>query len=98
MKQRRTQSGSPVQRVIFGQVVAERVTQDEQWGGEEHDDTHTRREWIGFVSDHADRAKKAVGRGQRTIDLDEYRQQLVEIAALCFAAIEAHDRDTKVDP
>ena len=86
-------SGTPAQLTIFEQLVEERHSQDRQWGGPEHDDEHTRREWLGFIEEHATRARKTIGRGQRVIDVDEYRRRLVVIAALAVAAIEAHDRD-----
>lgn len=77
------------QRVVLEQVVEERRKQDRQWGGVNHDDEHERTEWISFLKDHLDRAKKAV---HKSGDLDEYRQQLIEVAALAVAAAEAHDR------
>lgn len=88
-------SGTPEQLVICEQLVEERRVQDRQWGGPDHDDDHTRKEWLGFVEEHATRARKAIGRRREAIDLDEYRRRLVVIAALSVAAIEAHDRDMK---
>lgn len=90
--------GTSEQLTICGQLVAERERQDQQWGGPDHDDQHTRREWLRFIEEHATRARKAIGRGQRVIDADAYRHRLVVMAALAMAAIEAHDRDMKVQP
>lgn len=90
-------SGSNEQLTIFEQLVEERRAQDRQWGGPEHDDEHTRRDWLDFVKEHADRARKVIGSRQQTIDLDEYRRKLVVIGALVIAAIEAHDRDMKYE-
>ncbi len=95
MKRKVNFCGTAEQLVICEQLVTERDEQDMQWGGPEHDDEHTRREWLDFVKEHADRARKAIGRRQQAIDLDEYRRRLVVIAALAVAAIEAHDRDLK---
>lgn len=77
------------QQLVIEQLVEERRVQDRQWGGSDHDDDHERSEWIEMVKDHLDRAKKA---NKKTGDIDEYRQQMLEVAALCVAAVESHDR------
>jgi hypothetical protein len=77
------------QAQVLDEIVEERRAQDKQWGGQHHDDAHARRDWIWFVDGHLTSAKKAV---LMTGDLDEYRKQMLECAALCVAAIESHDR------
>lgn len=92
----RTMSPLTPQATVFKQIAVERERQDRQWGGHDHDDEHERPHWLNFIDEHKARAKKAISRqtGQREArpDLDEYRKQLVEIAALAIAAIESHDR------
>lgn len=68
---------------IWFEILRERLFQDEKWGGEFHDDQHTEQEWISFIKKHSVRA-----------DLDGYdfREQMIKVAALAFAAIESHDR------
>lgn len=75
-------------------IMAEREHQDIQWGGAEHDDQHNGGDWLRCL-DH-----------QRNVAMDEtlddhcaevvdpvhYRERLVKIAALAWAALEAHDR------
>ncbi len=78
------------------QVMAERLRQNEQWGGPNHDDKHNSKDWLRFIADHSDRARRAVNLKQP--DWDEHRKQLVEIAALAVAAIEAHDRNRRGKP
>lgn len=74
-------------RHVFSQIAAERRDQDaRQGGGPASDDARERRDWLRIIADHRDRAVRA----QR--DGDAYRLQLVKIAAVCVAAIEAHDR------
>ncbi len=90
-------SGSAEQRVIAEQIIAERHAQDEQWGGETHDDGHAERDWLDFIRDHEKRARKAAHRlnndaGFVGVHADEYRKQMIEIAALAMAAVESHDR------
>lgn len=75
------------------EVFAERLHQDQRWGGPVHDDQHTPEEWIHLL-DHqtteADYAMLPCGDG-----LPEYRVRLIKIAALAFAALEALDRAGK---
>ncbi len=90
----RTATPLTPQATIFQQIAVERDRQDKQWGGWSHDDKHDRKDWINFIHEHNSRAQKAVARktGQPAPDLDEYRKQLVEVAALAVAGIEALDR------
>lgn len=70
---------------VIGDVLLERQYQDEEWGGAEHDDTHTRQEWVTFLVEHLGRVAGAESR-------EQYRHQLVRVAALALAAIESNDR------
>lgn len=73
---------------VVGEVVVERVRQVEHHGRTlEHDDQHDRRSWAWYL-------------GQRVHALacpfdeavHDERRQLIEVAAIAVAAIEAHDR------
>lgn len=76
---------------VLEQVAVERRLQDRQWGGADHDDEHSASDWLNFIDEHRARARKAAT--SRTGGSDkEHRKQLVEIAALAVAAIQAHDR------
>lgn len=68
------------------QILEERRRQDQQWGGENHDDEHDACEWLAMIDEHRARARKVVH------DRDAYRARLVVIAALALAAIESFDR------
>jgi hypothetical protein len=72
---------------IYREIDDERAAQDAKWGGPEHDDGHCRGEWIGFIRGHL-----------RMLDRRTFRRQMIRVAALAVAAIEAHDRaeDRKV--
>lgn len=74
----------------YGDVVAERQRQDAKWGGPEHDDQHSPDEWLGFIQE------KWAG-AHESLTADEYRYQLVQIAALAVAAIESLDRKMSAD-
>lgn len=74
--------------LIYREVDAERDRQDAQWGGPAHDDEHQGSDFVRFVREHTDHARNAIHAGA----LDEFRKQLVEIAALAVAAVESLDR------
>lgn len=74
--------------LIYREVDGERDRQDAQWGGAEHDDEHQGSDFVRFVREHTDRARTAINTGA----LDEFRKQLVEVAALAVAAVESLDR------
>lgn len=83
---------------ILEDVAAERVRQDEQWGGVDHDDQHCYVTWMDIVRKRADKAEMEANLynyayGDQEMEVDAaYRKRLVEIAAVAVAAIEAHDR------
>ena len=68
-------------------ILEERRAQDEQWGGPAHDDSHTSAHWHDLLHEHLYRSWSVVGAGS-----DEYRQELVKIAAIAVAAVESFDR------
>lgn len=63
------------------EIRAERVRQDREWGGLEHDRSHSPSDWIALITQHAGRA---LGR--------DFRRQMIQIAALAVAAVETYDR------
>jgi len=78
-------------QVISAQIDAERGRQNQQWGGAHHDNGHSRRVWTSLIGEHVDRAMK-LARSRSASSGDSFRHRLVVTAALCVAAIEAHDR------
>lgn len=71
---------------LLGQILEERRRQDAQWGGDQHDDEHTRHEWTELVREHVDRARKV------KTDRDAWRARLVVVVSLAMAAIASFDR------
>jgi hypothetical protein len=69
---------------VYAEISTERTRQDLEHGGPGHDDAHTQDEWTWLISDHNQRALQGNGRF--------FRRQMVRVAALAIAAIEAHDR------
>ena len=69
-------------------ICEERERQDRQWGGPEHDDTHSRRDWVSLIC-------RFLGKADRHADemaVDGYQQAMISVAALAMAAIESVDR------
>jgi hypothetical protein len=84
-------SDSNEARDVYADIRAERVQQDAQWGGPEHDDSHEGGAWLEYIEAQARKA-------WRTVTAAEYRERLVKIAALAVAAIESHDRKSAMNP
>lgn len=70
--------------VIHAEVDRERTRQDEKWGGPEHDRSHGPFDWVVFLSKYLGN----FARGAINHDRAMMRQALVQVAALCFAALE----------
>lgn len=71
---------------IYEQIKMERIAQDIQWGGSNHDDTHSSWDWIAYLTQHAGRAV------MWPFDALKFRTQMIKVAALAVAAIEWLDR------
>ena len=82
---------SIVHEKVYNKVRKERQRQDDQWGGAPHDDIHDPQRWFVILLDH-------VARLAKQIDIDDWEkseeaeEQLVKVAALAFAWLEAWER------
>lgn len=72
---------------VLEAVEAERVRQDEKWGGPSHDDQHTSHDWVAWIVRYTGRS---VTYG--AFDTLRFRSHMVKVAALAIAAIEWADR------
>jgi hypothetical protein len=67
---------------IYREITTERERQDRIWGGPEHDRKQTSNDWIAYLAKH-------VGKAVRwPWSPEQFRQQMIVIAALAVAAIE----------
>lgn len=80
-----------IRPTVYDHVLAERNRQDRKWGGPEHDDKHSDRDWITFITKHLGMAVTW------PFDEDQFRTQMVRVAALAVAAVEAVDRAKGTD-
>ncbi len=71
---------------LLEQIEAELVRAAEKWGGPASDNRLDRLTWLRLIDEHRIRATRYGASS------DEYRHELVVIAALAISAIEAHDR------
>lgn len=75
-------------------VREERMNQDAQWGGPEHDDKNNTSEWMMFIRYQM---TKAITEGEMHVtinhNLPAVRARFVKIAALAQAAVESIDRN-----
>ena len=70
---------------VMAEVAAERMQQDQQWGGAAHDDKLESDDWVLKINLQADAAMGVGG--------PEFRERMVKIAALGVAAVQAWDRN-----
>lgn len=76
---------------LFEAINAKCQSNDRTWGGAEHDDQHSRRDWIAFIV-------RQLGDAERWADFiatAEYKDQLIAVAALAVQAIESVNRITE---
>lgn len=85
---------------ILSEVSAERQRQENLWGGQAHDDAHDLSAWLVILARHVglaawdgspdDACHKTEATGR--YDPVRYRKELVRVAAVAVAALEAFDR------
>ncbi|KKN26490.1 hypothetical protein LCGC14_0874060 [marine sediment metagenome] len=75
---------------ILAEIEAERIYQDEKWGGPEHDDQHEPNDWIAFITCWNGKAFNCCEK--HPIDSRTFRFNMVKVAALAVAAMESVDR------
>lgn len=68
------------------QVMLERQQQDLQWGGPEHDDGHSDRDWADFIVHQIQRMAQESGR------VPSAAPRAIKIMAMCRAWLESMDR------
>lgn len=76
---------------IYAAIDAERDYQDDRWG-DEFDDKNTSNDWATYICRYA---TNAAGFDVTTA---QFREQMVKVAALAVASIEATDRNGGLPP
>lgn len=77
---------------VLNDVLKERKRQDDKWGVQNHGVS----DWMLILAEEfGEAAKEANEIRFRYKDSSEYRAELVQVAAVCVAAIESLDRGNK---
>lgn len=85
-------SGNAFRRVA-NQIRAERAAQDQKWGVQDHDALY----WLAILTEEVGETAKAIidpPHGQERLT-DEARVELIQVAAVCVAWLEADDRASR---
>jgi hypothetical protein len=71
---------------IFDLIREERARQDLIWGGIMFDEKNTPNDWVTYITHYAARAAMKC-----PIDYENFRKDMIKVAALAVAAIETMD-------
>ena len=78
---------------VVDDIIAERNRQKALAHGgdtDEFDRGNSRNDWIAYLNAYSGRAAQKVFRNEK--EGQEFRTNMLKVAALCIAAIEAHDK------
>ena len=80
---------NPLQRQIIHQILEERKRQDEKWGVQ----THAPADWLTILGEEVGEVNKAAYEAKHhTGKIKDYREELIQVAAVAVAMIECFDR------
>ena len=71
---------------IFNKIDEERTYQENKWGVE-FDDQNTINDWVTYINQYASHAARM------NVGVDHVEENLIKVAALAVAALEAIDRN-----
>lgn len=80
---------------VYNEVKAERYRQDEKWGANR---THHPLEWLAILGEEVGEVNEAALEAHfagydRTRGWSDYRNELIQVAAVAIAMVECHDRE-----
>jgi NTP pyrophosphatase (non-canonical NTP hydrolase) len=71
---------------IFSEIHDERVRQNQLWGEQNHHASY----WHTILAEEYGEVARAI----LEMDEENYREELIQVAAVCVAMVEAYDRGT----
>lgn len=80
---------------VLTEVARERDIQDRQWGGTEHDDRNRPWDWLTYIAKHIGKAVVYPPDSKQAFIV--FRRELLKVASLATAAIQAIDRRLEGD-
>ncbi len=86
-----------MQNKIFSQIAKERKVQEEKWGEQNHNPFT----WLSILMEEVGEASKAALEAEhgrfKYLSLDEYRKELIQVAAVAVAMIECLHRNEPME-
>ena len=80
------------QKLIIQDILDERGRQDKKWG----EQNHIPLVWLAILGEEAGEVSKAIIENLfGNVELCEYREELIHVAAVAMGAIESYDRNHK---
>lgn len=81
--------GDAAQAAVIREVIAERARQDELWGIQDHDPYL----WLAILTEEVGEVARALlDATEEHRDVVGYREELIQVAAVAVAMVEAWDR------
>jgi hypothetical protein len=77
---------------IIEEILNERVRQEEQWGNRTDDIVNRPNDWILYICSHATRWFNGGFVPYNSYVTNNFRDQMIKVAALALASIESLDR------
>lgn len=74
---------------VLEDVLHERERQDEKWG----EQNHGRYKWLAILAEELGEAAAAALKGET----ENYRKEMIQVAAVAVSAVESHDRPNQKD-
>lgn len=78
-------SDGPATDIVLWEVATERKRQDERWGQQDH----SGEKWFRILGEEVGEVAKAINEH----DVDNYREELIQVAAVAVSAVESLDRN-----
>lgn len=82
----------PVQMLQILKILNERRRQDEKWGGVEHDNAHTDREWFAILAGEAREVMRAIADPKGFWTEHSLEEEITHVAAVAVSWLEAIHR------
>lgn len=70
---------------VIDDVMEQCAKNDDQWGGDSHDDSHSETDWMAFIDHQLYKLEEGYG-------LSQFRERMIKVAALAIQAVESYDR------
>lgn len=80
---------------MYEEIRAEREYQQNKWGNEADDTVNSPNDFVSYIAHHSTRWFSGGFEPYPSETIDEFRKQMIKVAALAVAAVESLDRQRK---